>query len=232
MTERYVELHARSAFSFLEGASLPEELIHVCAELGGKSMALLDRDGVYGSPRFHLAGKKIGIKAHIGSEITLAIDTDHRSKNPQKGPRIACHPSLTASIPLLALNRTGYQNLCRLITLIKLRAPKHAKPGEVAATLDELAAHSEGLICLTGGDDGPLADALELGGLDEAIAITKKFVSIFGRGNVYAELQRHFNRGEESRNQAAVEIARLLGLSLLATNAVCYASAARRQLAD
>jgi error-prone DNA polymerase len=130
------------------------------------------------------------------------------------------------------LNRTGYQNLCRLITLIKLRAPKHAKPGEVAASLDELAAHSEGLICLTGGDDGPLANALERGGLDEAIDTTKKLVAIFGRDNVYAELQRHSNREEESRNQAAVEVARLLGLPLLATNGVCYAGAARRQLAD
>src|SRR5262249_8712002 len=152
MTEPYVELHARSAFSFLEGASLPEELIHVCAELGGKAMALLDRDGIYGAPRFHLAAKKIGIRAHIGSEITLSIDT--------QGSRIAGRTSPTTSLPLLVQNRTGYQNLCRLITLIKLRAPKHAKPGEVAATLDELAAHSEGLICLTGGDDGPLADAL------------------------------------------------------------------------
>jgi error-prone DNA polymerase len=145
MTEHYVELHARSAFSFLEGASLPEELIHVCAELGGKAMALLDRDGVYGSPRFHLAAKKIGIKAHIGSEITLSIDPDRRSRNGSRS-------SSTTSLPLLVQNRTGYQNLCRLITLIKLRAPKHAKPGEVAASLDELAEHSEGLICLTGGD--------------------------------------------------------------------------------
>src|SRR5215813_10920803 len=98
MNEHYVEHHARSAFSFLEGASLPEELIHVCAELGGKAMALLDRDGVYGSPRFHLAGKKIGVKAHIGSEVTLAIDTAHGSKSSQKGSRIACRPS-TTSLP-------------------------------------------------------------------------------------------------------------------------------------
>ena len=232
MTKRYVELHARSAFSFLEGASLPEELIHVCTELGGEAMALLDRDGVYGSPRFHLAAKRVGVKAHIGSELTLAIDTHHGSKSRQKSSRIAGRPSSTTSLPLLVQNRTGYQNLCRLITLTKLRAPKHAKPGEVAASLDELAAHSEGLICLTGGDDGPLADALERGGLDEAIDTTKKLVAIFGRGNVYAELQRHFNREEESRNQAAVEVARLLELPLLATNGVCYASAARRQLAD
>ncbi|HLF85157.1 MAG TPA: error-prone DNA polymerase [Blastocatellia bacterium] len=223
MTEDYVELHARSAFSFLEGASLPEELISVCSNLGGKAMALLDRDGVYGAPRFHMAAKKTGIKAHIGSEITLALED---------GSRITHHGSLVTTLPLLVQSRAGYQNLCRLITLMKLRAPKHAKPGEVAANLDELTEHSEGLICLTGGEDGPLAHALGSGGLDEAIATTEKLVGIFGRCNVYAELQRHFNREEESRNQAVVEVARRLKLPLLATNGVCYAGAARRQLAD
>jgi error-prone DNA polymerase len=224
MNEEYVELHARSAFSFLEGASLPEELISVCANLGGGAMALLDRDGVYGSPRFHMAAKKIGIKAHIGAEITLALEHDRGS--------LRARSSALSSIPLLVENRAGYQNLCRLITLTKLRAPKHAKPGEVAASLDELAAHSEGLICLTGGDDGPLAYSLRGGGVDEAIRTTGMLVGIFGRGNVYAELQRHFNREEESRNQAAIEVARRFALPLLATNGVCYARAARRQLAD
>ena len=66
----YTELHSRSAFSFLEGASVPEKLVEVCANLGMPAMALLDRDGVYGSPRFHLAATKAGIKAHIGAEIT------------------------------------------------------------------------------------------------------------------------------------------------------------------
>ena len=66
----YIELHARSAFSFLEGASLPEELVAACAQFGMPAMALLDTDGLYGAPRFHLAAKKIGIKAHIGAEVT------------------------------------------------------------------------------------------------------------------------------------------------------------------
>ncbi|MGZ8843883.1 MAG: PHP domain-containing protein, partial [Pyrinomonadaceae bacterium] len=107
MTE-YVELHARSAFSFLHGASTPEELIAVCAELEMPAMALLDNDGVYGAARFHLAAQKVGIKAHIGAEITV-------SNEKTKG---------TAILPLLVRNRTGYQNLCRLITLMKLRVPK------------------------------------------------------------------------------------------------------------
>src|SRR3984893_18021148 len=138
----YIELHARSAFSFLEGASVPEELIAACSELEMPSMALLDRDGMYGAPRFHLAAKKNGIKAHIGAEITVQNHT-------------RAHSVIT--IPVLVRNRTGYQTLCRLITLMKLRVPKHAKPGECAVTRDELAAHAQGLICLTGAEDGPLA---------------------------------------------------------------------------
>jgi len=68
----YIELHSRSAFSFLEGSSLPEELAGVCAQLSMPAMALLDRDGVYGAPRFHLAAKKLGVRAHIGAEITFS----------------------------------------------------------------------------------------------------------------------------------------------------------------
>src|ERR1700676_169262 len=99
----YTELHARSAFSFLEGASLPEELAEVCAEHGMRGMALLDRDGVYGAPRFYLAATKIPIRAHIGAEVTST-----------EGWRY----------PLLVASRQGYQNLCRLITRMKLWAPK------------------------------------------------------------------------------------------------------------
>src|SRR6185369_449226 len=170
-------------------------LIHVCSDLGSSAMALLDHDGVYGSPRFHIAAKKLGIKAHIGSEISFNLEPRNSSHTP------------TTSLPLLAETRIGYQNLCRLITMMKLRAPKHAKPGEVAASLDELAEHSEGLICLTGGDDGPVARAIEIGGFDEALSTIEKLAAIFGRRNIYAELQRHFNRDEESRNQVVIEIA-------------------------
>ncbi len=95
----YVELHSRSAFSFLEGASIPEEMIAVCAHLGMPSMALLDRDGVYGSPRFHLAAKKTGIKAHIGAEVTCAAFSPPR------------HPRGEFRLPLLVASRVGYQNL-------------------------------------------------------------------------------------------------------------------------
>ena len=99
----YVELHARSAFSFLTGSSLPEDLVRACADLGIPAMAMLDRDNVSGVVRFHLAAQKSGIRAHIGAEIT---STD------------GC------LYPLLAESQKGYQNLCRLISCIKLRAKK------------------------------------------------------------------------------------------------------------
>ena len=129
---KYTELHAHSAFSLLEGASIPEELAGICAEKEMGAMALLDRDGVYGAPRFHLAAKKHSLKAHIGAEVTSSA-----------GWRYA----------LLAKSRAGYQNLCRLITHMKL----HTKKGEGCIATEDLAGRAAGLICLTGGEEGPLA---------------------------------------------------------------------------
>ncbi len=215
----YVELHTRSAFSFLEGASVPEELISAGLALDMPAMALLDRDGVYGAPRFHLCAKKNGLKAHIGAEISV--------QKPN-------HEGLCA-VPVLVHSRTGYQNLCRLITLMKLRVPKHAKPGECVATADELAAHAKGLICLTGSFDGPIATALTPGDPDntaKAQRTTEWLIDIFGKKNVYAELQRHLDREEEARNHLVIEIARRNRLPLLATNGVSHATAIQREVAD
>ncbi len=237
----YVELHARSAFSFLQGAATPEELIATCAELKMPSMALLDQDGLYGAARFHLAGKKLGIKAHIGAEITVQspkskVQCQARNKQTLDIGRWTLDLQKNVmSIPLLVRNRTGYQNLCRLITMMKLRVPKHAKPGECAVTPDELVAHAEGLICLTGGTDGPMTQAFRHRDAENAEAAQRNaewLIDVFGKGNVYAELQRHFNRDEEAGNHSVIEIARRLKLPLLATNGVCYATRAQRQVAD
>jgi error-prone DNA polymerase len=244
----YVELHARSAFSFLEGASLPEELAAVCAQLHLPAMALLDVDGVYGAPRFHLAAQKMKIKAHIGAEVSSVIlseaiasrseviaqskDLSRKAATGKQIPRSARNDKVgnvsAFRLPLLVATRAGYQNLCRLITKMKLRAKK----GEGAVSTEELVEHSPGLICLTGGAEGPLAAALQQGGIDEARRQVDRLIGIFGHKNVYVELQRHFQREEESRNRAAIDIARLLNLPLLATNGVCYATAKARELCD
>ena len=219
----YVELHARSAFSFLEGASVPEELIAAALELQMPAMALLDRDGVYGAPRFHLSAKRNGLKAHIGAEITVQI------------PKSEAQSSTTCSIPVLVRNRQGYQNLCRLITLMKMRVPKHAKPGECMVTAEELAAYAAGLICLTGGFDGPVATVLSQRDSENEKKVQKILewlIELFGKKNVYAELQRHFDREEEARNHLVIELAQRNHLPLLATNGVCFAIPARREVAD
>src|SRR4051794_10201365 len=177
----FIELHSRSAFSFLEAASLPEALAGWCAELGMPAMALLDRDGVYGAPRFHLAAQKAGVKAHIGSEVTVRDEEVSRfafrvSRTANGELRNANNELIETSkraffrLPLLVRDRSGYQNLCRLITRMKLRAPKYpldSHPETIAATTaEELADFCSGLICLTGGDEGPLAAALARGGME------------------------------------------------------------------
>jgi error-prone DNA polymerase len=203
----FVELHARSAFSFLEAAALPEELAERAAALEQPALALLDRDGLYGAPRFYRAATRVGINPLVGAEVTLG-----------EGGRL----------PLLVESPEGYQNLCRLLTRIKMRAAK----GEGAATLEEVTEHAAGLVCLTGGGDGPVALALEAGGAPAGRARLERLVGIFGRGNVYAELQRHLRRAEEARNEWLRGQAASLGLPLLATNAPRLAERRQRPLLD
>ncbi|NLT68346.1 MAG: error-prone DNA polymerase [Acidobacteria bacterium] len=205
MTDLFFELHARSAFSFLEGASTPEELTSVAAELDIPGLAILDRDGVYGAPRFHIAAREAGIRAHIGAEITL-----------QGGARL----------PVLVENKTGYKNLCRLITTIRMR------PGpQRGATEEDLRRFSSGLICLTGDQNGPAAHALR-NGFEEALKTVNMLADIFGPDRIYCELQRHFDRDEEYHTQAIAGIAEKLKLPLLASNGACYALASERKLLD
>ncbi|HWY56529.1 MAG TPA: error-prone DNA polymerase [Terriglobales bacterium] len=230
----YIELHSRSAFSFLEGASLPENLVEACANLNMPAMALLDRDGVYGSPRFHMAAKKARLKAHIGAEVTCEYFSPPRHRGTEEIRNQKSDSSVPLCLrgefrlPVLVSSRVGYQNLCRLITKMKLRSAK----SEGAVREEELQEHAAGLICLTGDDDGPLASALAYGGMEEARGCVERLANIFGRDNVYVELQRHFHREQEARNRAAIEIAGSLQLPLLATNGVWYATERERELCD
>jgi error-prone DNA polymerase len=226
MTERYIELHAASAFSFLEGASQPEGLIERAVELQMPAMALLDRNGVYGSARFHTSAQRNNMRAHIGAEVAVA-DFGTRLMPPSWLPhQFVAEP---ARVSLLCESQTGYQNLCQLITQFKLREKSKA---EGAATKDDLRQYASGLICLTGGDEGPLAAALAEGGEVAGREVVRHLVDIFGHGNVYIELQRHQVREEEWRNQAAIRIANSLQLPVLATNGVRYGMACDREILD
>jgi error-prone DNA polymerase len=202
----YIELHASSAFSFLDGASLPEALVERAAALGYPALALLDRDGVYGAPRFHLAARKAGLKAIIGAEITVSGQT------PEAG---------LWRLPVLIESREGYRNLCRLITTMKLRAPK----GEGSLKLDELDGQVGGLVALAGREvlQGPRHG---VGGLVD------RLVGLFGRGHVYVEVQRHLRRDEESDNHALLSLASAYHVPVVATNGVRFAEPADRPLYD
>jgi error-prone DNA polymerase len=229
----YIELHAASAFSFLRGASLPEALVDRAAALGCSALALLDHDGVYGAPRFHKAATAAGIRPIIGSELTISgtaaaprPSTQH-ARNPQSQSRSASvvQGALNVvegfTLPVLCESAEGYRNLCRLITRMKMRAPK----GEGALGLDELEGHTAGLVALAG--RAALDDRhYGVGGLVD------RLVGLFGRGSVYIELQRHLRRGEERDNQTLARLAEAFRVPTLATNGVRFATAPERPLFD
>ena len=226
MTEQYIELHAASAFTFLQAASDPEDLIERAAELEMPAMALLDHNGVYGSARFHTSAQRNKIRAHIGAEVSVT-SFGSRLTPPAWLPHQ--YSQSPARLPLLCTSRAGYQNLCQLITQFKMR---ESTKGDGAANIADLSQYARGLICLTGGDDGPLAAALVRGGEAAGRETVEQLLQLFGKENVYVELQRHQEREEEWRNQAALRIAKSLNLPIVATNGVRYATAYDREVQD
>jgi error-prone DNA polymerase len=203
----FIELHAQSAFSFLEGAEHPEAFAAEAARLEMPAVALVDRDGVYGAPRLTRAAANAGVKPIVGSEITLA-----------DGSRL----------PLLVEDREGYQNLCRLITRMKLGAPK----GAAAIALDDLEPYAAGLVCLTGGVEGPLTRRLASGDADGARRVLGRLVAMFGRSSCFVEIQRHLLRDQEEILQGLVALARAVPVPLVATNQPLFARPEGRPLAD
>jgi error-prone DNA polymerase len=203
----YVELHARSAFSFLRGGSLPETLVAEAARLGMPALALCDRDGVYGAVRLHMSGGEAGVRALVGSELTM-----------EDG----------AVVPVLVATRAGYQGLCRLLTTAHLRAEK----GEGRVAWRELAAAGEGLVALTGDEEGPVRRAWLERGPGAAQEAGARLAGIFGPDRLYAEIQRQRVAGEERWNRFLVDWAGAARLPLLATNGVLHATPEASCVAD
>ena len=203
----YVELHARSAFSFLRGASLPEHLAEKAAQQGFSAMALCDRNGVYGAPRFFTAAKEHGLRAIVGSELTLEDGS---------------------VLPVLVVNRSGYKNLCRMITRAQLRAPK----GESRILWKELEEFHEGLMALTGDEEGPLYQPVFRSDRRGAEENLQRIVRAFGADHVYIELQRHHLPDAERITSGLIELARAHRLPLVATNGVLYAESPGRKVHD
>ncbi len=214
----YIELRARSAFSFLEGSVFPEDLAERAAELGYPALALGDRDGLYGMPRFHHAAKHAGIRAIVGAELTLA----DRSR-----------------LYVLVPDRERYKNLCRMVTAAKLRpvgpgkarrtgasAPQaYPEKGKSHVTLEDLERFGKGLVCLAGGALSPLSRLLVRG--EDPRPLLDRIRSAFGPENVFIDLQRHLDPGEERNNRRLLALAEATGTAVVAANDVCHDGAAR-----
>src|SRR5213594_3786575 len=231
----YIELHSSSAFSFLRGGSFPEQLAEVAAELEMPAMALLDRNGVYGAQRFSVAAREQNVRPIIGCELSMEDGS---------------------VLPVLVENRTGYKNLCELLTQSHLRSEK----GTCAVRWNELPQFAEGLVAFFGlGSTGcqPVVcgslpqtsfqprrantqSVRQAAGRDRLAACAPQnaedrgrfLIDAFGRENVFVEIQRHFIRGEERINRELIDLARLNRLPLLATNGVQYAKPYGREVLD
>lgn len=235
----YVELHACSAFSFLQGGSFPEQLAEVAAELEMPALALCDRNGVYGTQRFSVAARDHNVRPIIGCELSMEDGS---------------------VLPVLVENCPGYKNLCELLTQAHLRSEK----GKCAVCWDELSQFAEGLVVLLGSARLQRANAspartfgilpkrtstslpsLKSSRMQNAFAGTLQacapqtladqvqiLIDAFRRENVFVELQRHFIRGEERVNRELIDLAQAHGLSLLVTNGVQYAKPYGREVLD
>ena len=235
---KYIELRARSAFSFLEGSALPEDLVERAAELGYPAIAMGDRDGLYGAPRFYHGAERAGIRAIVGAELTLDLSSDLVFR--PVFDRCAVQPrSGDQRLYVLVPDRERYRNLCRMITASKMRplnpveieqgrVPQYPAKGESRITLDDLERYGAGLICLAGGARSPLALALTRG--DDPRALCDRLGAIFGRGNFYIDLGRHLDPAEERLNRRLAALAAASGVPLVATNDVCHTGADRALL--
>ena len=204
----YIELKTSSAFSFLEGASLPEEIAREAARLEYPAIALLDRDGLYGAPRFYKACLKAGVRPLVGARISLKEGVE---------------------LSLLVEDQKGYQNLCQLLTQMKLNTTKGC--GKI--NLDTLESYStKGLVCLTSNLQGPLSTKISRDGFRKSSRILDRLKMIFGPKSVFVEIQRHFLREQERLNQILVDLSDRNNVPLLASNGVLYAHQKRRPLQD
>ena len=214
----YTELHLHTAFSFLDGASLPEEIVAQATAYGYRSLAITDHDGLYGAMEFAQAARAAGITPITGAEITLD-DGSH--------------------LTLLAESRTGYGNLCRLLTDSKhgrppAPVPVRSDPPTVHPVLktSDLASYAEGLILLTGCRNGQLARAIDEHRLYDAETILSTYIAWFGQDNVIVELQQNYVFGDTPRIARLVALADRFGVRYAATGNVHYHLQERHRLQD
>ncbi|HEX2965235.1 MAG TPA: error-prone DNA polymerase [Syntrophorhabdaceae bacterium] len=203
----YIELHAHSNYSFLDGASTTKELVERAAALGMPALAMTDHDGLYNASAFFRIAKNAGIKPIIGAELTL-----------ENGNHLV----------LLVKDRKGYSNLSRLITKAHLAGSK----GEPILAKTELHGNTEGLMCLSGCRKGEIPELLLKGEREKAAQTGDKYKTLFGAENFYIEIENHLTPEDKSLSLQLAELARKLGLRTVATNNVHYATRERHMLHD
>ncbi len=212
----YVELHCHSGFSFLDGASHPEELVLRASELGYPALALTDHNGLYGSMEFAHAARDAGIRPITGAEVTLR-DCFPGQEEPERG----YHVTLLAETP------RGYANLCRLLTEAHMGSPRD----DPRLPLESLLDLPEGLVLLTGCRRSPVWAALQSSAAD-AEALMRRLVQAFGPGSVFVELQDNAVKGDTRRNRALARLGGRMGLGVVATGNVHYHRPERSRLQD
>ncbi|HEY0002478.1 MAG TPA: error-prone DNA polymerase, partial [Actinoplanes sp.] len=219
-TTRYAELHCHTNFSFLDGASHPEELAEEAARLGLDALAVTDHDGFYGVVRFSQAARELGLPTIFGAELSLGLP------KPQNGEPDPVGHHLLA----LAHGHEGYARLARVVSRGQLAGGEKGKPdyGDLEKIAAELRDH---VLVLTGCRKGSVPRALATGGIEAAAAELDRLVALFGRPNVAVELTAHGDPYDDDRNDALHELAGSRRLEVVATNNVHYATPARRRLA-
>jgi DNA polymerase-3 subunit alpha len=211
-TPRFIHLRLHTEYSLLEGAVPVKKLAGMCADAGMPAVAVTETNNMFSALQFSETAAGAGVQPIIGCQISL----DYDPALPGEKPRPA------APIVLLVQNRTGYEHLMKLNSCLYLRGDGSLPH----VTLEELAAHSDGLICLTGGPDGPIGRFLRNAQRPKAEALMGRMKGIYG-DRLYVELQRHPGEGglpeaERLSEQGHVEMAYAMDLPLVATNDVYF----------
>ncbi len=220
----YVELHCHSGFSFLDGASHPEELVLRAKELGYPALALTDHNGLYGSMEFAHMARAEALQPITGAEVSVRIE----GANTQEDATEALDPVNDGfHMTLLAGTPTGYANLCRLLTQAHMERPRLSP----SLPLPSLLERSEGIIALTGCRRSPLLHHLE-DSVATGEAFARKLLSAFGPDRLFVELQDNGAQGDGARNRVLARLADRMGIPVVGTGNVHYHRRERHRLQD
>jgi error-prone DNA polymerase len=231
----YAELHAHSSFSFLDGASTPEELVEEAAQLGLEALALTDHDGFYGVVRFAEAADALGLPTIFGAELGLDIPMPTTATERAIAARVGDPDPVGTHLLALARDPQGYANLARTLSDAHLRGGAKGRP---VYHLDEVAAAADGhWLVLTGCRKGTVQRALTRRGpgsidLGAGRRALDELIALFGPGNVAVELTHALDPTTDDLTEALAALAEERRLPLVATTAAHYARPAQRPLAN